>query len=373
VGAGTKPPLSAAPADAATLDLSGLRGVLDYEPSEFTVTALAGTPLVEISAVLGEHRQYLPCDPPFAARGATLGGAVASGISGSGRQRYGGLRDFLIGVAMVGGDGVLVRGGGRVVKNAAGFDLPKLMVGSLGTLGVLVELTFKVFPRPESTRTLRVAAGDFAQAHRIVLGLAAAPLDLDALDLEPGGCEPGACEPGSSWQVLARIGGAVDSLAARTRRIEGFLGADRRQVVAEAIGGPAEEELWSDVGEAAWLPPGHRLVRVPIAPSRAASVEDAIASAASGAGHDPPRRYVAGCSVLWLAWAPERPLSELGRLLARQQLAGQVVVGEASAPLIGELPGLPFYRRLKRALDPEERFRDLAELRPAHGELEARA
>src|SRR5690606_29722305 len=128
-GAGTKPALYGQASDAVRLDLRKLTGILEYEPGEYTFTARAGTPLAEIVAALTEHGQYLPFDPPFIDAGATLGGTIAAGLSGSGRFRFGGLRDFLIGVRMVDGRGTLVRGGGKVVKNAAGFDLPKLMIG----------------------------------------------------------------------------------------------------------------------------------------------------------------------------------------------------------------------------------------------------
>ncbi len=133
--------------DGANLSLQSLNGVLEYQPSEYTFTALAGTRISEVEDLLAQNRQYLPFDPPLAAAGATVGGTVAAGLSGSGRYRYGGVRDFLIGVTFISGDGRTVSGGGKVVKNAAGFDIPKLMVGSLGRFGVLVELTFKVFPR----------------------------------------------------------------------------------------------------------------------------------------------------------------------------------------------------------------------------------
>ena len=165
-GGGSKPGLSTPGDDVTVLDMSGLRGVVEYEPNEFVFTALAGTPVAEVVAMLAEHGQYLPFDPPFAAAGATLGGAVASGLSGPGRYRYGGVRDFVIGVRFVDGLGQLVRGGGKVVKNAAGFDLPKLMVGSLGRLGALVELSFKVFPKPPAFATLRVDYPSLAAASK---------------------------------------------------------------------------------------------------------------------------------------------------------------------------------------------------------------
>ena len=156
VGAGTKLKLSAV--DGVKVSTSGLSGILEYDASEFTFTALAGTPVREIAAALKERGQYLPFDPMLAEAGATLGGTVAAGLSGPGRFRFGGIRDFILGVRFVDGAGRLLRMGGKVVKNAAGFDLPKFFVGSLGRFGVLAELTFKVFPRGAATLTLRLDA-----------------------------------------------------------------------------------------------------------------------------------------------------------------------------------------------------------------------
>ncbi|MDX1524203.1 MAG: FAD-binding protein, partial [Anaerolineae bacterium] len=115
-GNGSKVPLATPPGDVASLHLAELAGVLDYEPGEFTFTALAGTPVSEVNRLLAEHGQYLPFDPPLVKRGATLGGVVAAGTSGPLRYRYGGVRDFLIGVRVVDGRGQLVRAGGKVVK-----------------------------------------------------------------------------------------------------------------------------------------------------------------------------------------------------------------------------------------------------------------
>src|SRR5436190_11409249 len=114
-----------------------LSGMMEYDPAEFTFTALAGTPLAVVQKELAGNGQYLPFDPPLAAQGATLGGTVAAGLSGPGRLRYGGVRDFIVGVQWVDGSGTVIRGGGKVVKNAAGFDFPKLFTGSLGRLGIL--------------------------------------------------------------------------------------------------------------------------------------------------------------------------------------------------------------------------------------------
>ena len=201
VGAKTKPRLSAV--DAVQISTLGLRGVSEYDPSEFTITAQAGTPIREMATILAEHGQYLPFDPPWVEAGATLGGTVAAGLSGPGRLRFGGVRDFILGVRFVNGAGQLLRLGGKVVKNAAGFDLPKFFVGSLGRFGVLAELTFKVFPRPTATRTLQLESASLETAIRILTEAASSRFEFDALDLAPH-------HPG----VLARLvapGPAVDT------------------------------------------------------------------------------------------------------------------------------------------------------------------
>src|SRR5581483_5893664 len=121
-GAGTKPALSTPPGQGVSLlDLSRLRGIVKYDPGELTLTVRAGTPVAEVSSLLAEHGQYLPFDPPF--EGATIGGSVAAGVSGSRAFRHGTIRNFVIGVRFIDGTGTHVHGGGAVVKNAAGFDL----------------------------------------------------------------------------------------------------------------------------------------------------------------------------------------------------------------------------------------------------------
>ncbi len=212
-GRGTKPPLSTSPEGAIALDLSGLSGIIEYEPGEFTFTALAGTPITEIAAALTEHGQFLPFDPPLVEAGATLGGTVAAGLSGSGRYRYGGVRDFILGVRYVDGAGEVVRTGGKVVKNAAGFDISKLMVGSLGALGSLVELTFKVFPKPEAYATLRQSYASLDVALAALYRLTGSAMEIFALDLEP--TPDGAI-------LWVRLGGLAAALPERLVRRRGL-------------------------------------------------------------------------------------------------------------------------------------------------------
>lgn len=131
-------------------ETSKLDRVIDYPVEDMTITVEAGMTLGRLQSILAENNQYLPIDPPNAGQ-ATLGGIMATGWTGPRRQQNMKPRDQVIGIAFVDGLGRLIRGGGRVVKNVAGYDFPKLLTGSLGALGIITELTFKVRPRPEST------------------------------------------------------------------------------------------------------------------------------------------------------------------------------------------------------------------------------
>jgi len=136
------------------LSTAPLHGIVDYEPTELVITARAGTPLAELEQVLARHGQMLPCEPPqFHGRG-TLGGAVATGLSGPRRAYAGALRDFVLGVQVIDGRGHLLRFGSRVIKNVAGFDAARLMVGAMGTLGLITEVTLKTQPVPAHSITL---------------------------------------------------------------------------------------------------------------------------------------------------------------------------------------------------------------------------
>jgi glycolate oxidase FAD binding subunit len=334
-GRGTKTALRAPAGDAAELDLTGLSGVLEYEPGEFTFTALAGTPLATVARLLAEHGQYLPFDPLLVERGATLGGTVAAGLSGSGRYRFGGVRDFILGVRFVDGQGQLIHGGGKVVKNAAGFDLPKLMVGSLGQYGVLVEFSFKVFPHPEANLSLRARFPNLAAALPPLQRVYTAPLDVEALDLVMG--------PDGQAELWVRLGGLSAVLPARAERIGGLLGG------ADTLAGPDEAALWQAAGELRWVPDGQCLVKVPLSPARLPAFEAAVSQLSA------ERRYGAGGNVAWVALAPG-DLAGLEAALNTQGLAGLVVLGPPGRPGLGQRAGETFAKRVKTALDPQGRF-----------------
>ena len=330
VGAGTKPVPAALPPGFAALSLRGLTGIREYDPAEYTFTALAGTPIAAVAAELARHGQYLPFDPPFGAEGATLGGTIAAGVSGPGRQRYGGVRDFILGLRFVTGAGELVQGGGKVVKNAAGFDLPKLFVGSLGRLGVMAEVTFKVFPQPRAFATLRVDLPNLAAALAVVARLGASVFDLEGLELDP---------PGTLW---LRLGGTAETFPGRLAELERQAGPGQR------LEGEGEADFWRRRVPVPTDPARQLLVKVPATLAEIPSLDAALAAAGAG------RRYGAGGAVAWIAWPGSA--EALDQLLLAQGLSGLVLSGPSARPLVGRVRGEGFRRRVKAALDPDGRF-----------------
>lgn len=176
VGAGTKSFLGHR-VEATPLAVGAHRGVVHYEPTELVVTARAGTTLEDLDTLLAEHGQALPFEPPRLGPGATLGGTIACGLSGPGRPWIGAARDFVLGLRMVNGRGQVLRFGGEVMKNVAGFDVSRLMTGAMGTLGVILEVSLKVLPRPAREVTLRFEL-DVARAIERVNAWSARPLPL---------------------------------------------------------------------------------------------------------------------------------------------------------------------------------------------------
>jgi glycolate oxidase FAD binding subunit len=191
------------------LDVSGYRGVVDYEPSELVMTARAGTPLAEIEDALAHGGQMLACEPPYFGPNATLGGCVATGFSGPRRAAAGSVRDFVLGTRVLNGAGEDLRFGGQVMKNVAGFDLSRLMTGSFGTLGVILEASLKVLPRPEDELTLRFQMSA-ADAIETMNRWAAQPLPISAT-----------CHAASALTV--RLSGSRLGVAAAHAKIGGDL------------------------------------------------------------------------------------------------------------------------------------------------------
>ncbi len=312
------------------LDATALCGVVEYEPSEFVITVAAGTPVAEVQALLASQGQYLPFDPLFAESGATIGGTVAMNACGPERYRYGGARDFVIGVRFIEGNGNLVRGGGKVVKNAAGFDYPKLFVGSCGRLGLLVELSFKVFPKPEAYASLRAPMPSLEDALNLLPKLTHSPLDLNAVDVVMEHTRP------ALW---VRVGGIASALPQRLDRVRHLIGS------GEVLSGAEEEAFWREAREMGWLDAGEALIKVPLTPRLIPTLDARVARA--------KRRYSVGGNVAWIAAAD---IAAMDALLSSLRLSGMVMRSQIADPCIGYRPFNPFAERLKRALDPQNKF-----------------
>jgi glycolate oxidase FAD binding subunit len=334
IGGGTKNGLSRE----GNLSSRGLTGIVDYLPDEYTMTVRAGTPLSEIRAALDENHQYLPFDPPWASAGATIGGTVAAGASGPGRFRYGGVRDFLLGLTLMTGDGRIVSGGGKVVKNSAGFDIPKLMVGGLGMWGVLTEMTLKVFPRSACTLTAVVSTESWSEAIRLTLMLAALPLDLLCLELEPPN------------KIILRVGGQPTSIGARAHRIRQLVGGADWQEHDD------DEAFWDQRANFSWAAGDgthENLVRVPIRPSQLAAAEQVFQSKSEWGTL--PRCYGVGGNVMWCAGPSDELESALNEVTMRLETPGLTFRG-MTQPNFNQKPETPFAARLRSVFDPQGRF-----------------
>lgn len=167
------------------LDMRPYHGIIDYEPKELVLTVRAGTPIAEIEATMAKENQLLPFEPPYFGVDATIGGTVATGLSGPRRPYTGAVRDFVLGARIINGKGEDLRFGGRVIKNVAGYDVSRLMTGAMGSLGVLLDLSFKVLPKPTREMTLRYEM-DEATAVRRFNEWAGKPLPISATSWHAG-------------------------------------------------------------------------------------------------------------------------------------------------------------------------------------------
>ncbi|MEO6927686.1 MAG: glycolate oxidase subunit GlcE [Casimicrobiaceae bacterium] len=219
------------------LDTREHTGIVEYAPVELVVVARAGTPLADVESALAAERQMLAFEPPHFGSGATLGGAIATGLSGPRRPYAGAARDLVLGVKVIDGNGTRMAFGGRVMKNVAGFDVSRLMTGAQGTLGVLTEIALKCLPMPatDETRVFECSADEAIQRVNQWTGQA---LPLSATCYERG-------------QLAVRFSGAVPAVAAALRKLGGATLADNaafwrsvREHTHGFFGGDAGTPLW---------------------------------------------------------------------------------------------------------------------------------
>lgn len=211
------------------LDTTEMRGVLTHNPADLTASVRGGTTLAELQEHLSGQDQWLALDPPSARFGATVGGLLATGESGPSRLRYGGIRDLVIGVTLVLADGTVARSGGHVIKNVAGYDLAKLVHGSLGSLAVIAEVVVRLHPRPQSCHVL-AADADAETVTAVTAAVMASPLEPTALEWSSS------CSGGGRLHVRqdgtpAAVASARDRMAA----LLGGLGLDAAELTAAEV------------------------------------------------------------------------------------------------------------------------------------------
>ena len=289
VGAGTKRGLGRPVQAAHLLDVSGLTGVTLYEPAELVMSARPGTRLTEIEALLAEHDQQLAFEPPDlgplmggdAARG-TIGGVFAGNLSGPRRVKAGAARDHFLGVQAITGRGEAIKAGGRVVKNVTGYDLCKLFAGSWGTLAVMTELTFKVLPAPEDSRTVVIPGLDDRAALAAMTTALTGPWEVTAAAHLP---KPLARRSwvariaGANAATVMRLEGPAPSVAARAEGLgKGLAGLGTAGELAHAD----TRALWREIRDVhplvspPHLGPAAEVWRISAPPSEAAAITERI-------------------------------------------------------------------------------------------------
>ena len=337
-GRGTKMTWGLPPASADVLvDLSTMDRVLDHAAGDLIVEAQAGTPLADLQAVVGQAGQRLVIDETVP--GASVGGALASNAAGPQRMLVGTARDLLIGITVVRADGVVAKAGGRVVKNVAGYDLGKLMIGSLGTLAVVTEALFRLHPVPEVRRWVSVPVADPQRAHDLAQAVVHGQTVPGALEVDWPADGPGT--------LTVQYGGKPDGVEDRVGTARSLLGGDAS--VSED-----EPDGWSSypwrAGET-----GLKLTFVLSGLRDVLAVTRDVGAAVRGS---------AGTGVVYAAMDhPDDVPAALDRLrsvCARHQ--GSAVVVDApvevkrAVDVWGPVPGIDLMRRVKDQFDPEHRL-----------------
>ncbi len=334
------------------LKLDRLSRVLDHQAGDMTVTVEAGCPLGELAHALAVAGQWLPLDPSRPAT-TSIGGLIAADLSGPLRASQGRVRDLLLGIRVVGADGALVSGGGRVVKNVAGYDLPKLHVGALGTVGVIVEATFKVRPRPAREEAVRLATTSPREAVDIALTL------LDDPQVVPYWLEvvgSGVLNGDGAGTVVVGVAGIPEEVAHARERVLETARARGVDAVTVADGEALRLRHGAFPGE-----PVAAVLRASTLPTDVGDFMERAESSARKADAQMRATAHAANGVVRLAVAQPDAVASLVAALrpALEARGGSFVVERASPSVKASLdvwgdagPGLPLMRRLKEAFDP---------------------
>ncbi len=348
-GAGTKLDWGRAPTGIdVVIDSGAMDQVLTYDPADATVSVQAGMPLPALQQVLAEHDQWLAVDPPGLDAGVTVGGVFAADDAGPRRLGYGSIRDLVIGATYVLSDGSIGRTGGFVIKNVAGYDMAKLLCGSLGTLAFVAELVLRVHPRPSASVTLRIPA-DAGAAARMGTLLAAAPIEPVAADW-------------AEQSLWVRLTGHPDAIADQAERLPGVVGA----ADVETLVDDAEDHAWWRLSEALAGTDGQTVVRAACLPGQLPVAVDGLTrvAAETGVAVDVSAHAMLGVLTARLSDGdpPAHAACVAGWRDLLRPLGGHAVVRRRSADVdrVIDVWGPPpsaigLMRQVKRQLDPDNR------------------
>lgn len=356
------------------LQTTQLNRVVEYAPDDLTITVEAGITLAQLQAELAAHNQFLPLDPPLPSQ-ATIGGILATDSSGPSRLRYGPARDFTLGMHVINAEGKITKSGGKVVKNVAGYELPKIYIGSLGTLGIIAEVTFKIFPKPQEQTTLIAAFTNHRTACQAVRGLwnlTTAPLAIELLDTSLAHAVGLNAEP-NDFVIAARFGGTrtiVEAAALKAGNAARNNDAARIETHALACGASvsADESLWQRIAD---LPaalrnahPTGTLLRIGLPPSYLSAAIDKITERARAVEVESYELYAhAATAVIYIAFdgVESKTVEAIKHLRWAVAPFGGHVIVEHTPRTVKELihvwgePGAEHFlsQRLKGAFDPQ--------------------
>ena len=319
-GAGTKD-FYGESCEGAPLDLTGYRGVVEYEPSELVLTARCGTPLSQIESLLSAERQFLAFEPPSLGGDPTIGGVIAAGLSGPRRAHAGAARDFVLGAVLLAVDGELLHFGGKVMKNVAGFDVSRLLCGSLGILGPILEVSLKVMPLPREEATLRFELSEAAA--------------LEAFNRWAGQPLPLSATAWGNGVAYLRLSGAPAAVRAACARLGG-----------EGLEPAAAQAWWRELRS-------QRHARLGAAPNL---WRLSVPSGAAPLALEGVRLIEWGGALRW--YASELPASEVRRIATSAGGTALHWRGGAAGHRFHPLPApiRTIHRRLKQRFDPHGIF-----------------
>jgi glycolate dehydrogenase FAD-binding subunit len=328
----------------------GMGQVIEHAVGDLVARAQAGARFGDVASVLARAGQEIALDVPAA---STIGGIVADALAGPRRLRYGSPRDLLIGMTLVRADGTVAHSGGKVVKNVAGYDLGKLLAGSAGTLGLIVEATFRLHPLPAARAWVTAEFPDARTLAPAVAAAANSPLVASAVEVHRA-------EPAGPVSAGVLLEGSADGVAARAERMAGLLApAAPAAVASQATVSPAAPSWWAGVPEAG----DGTLVRVTFWVSALARVLDAIDAAARQAGISPVVHGSAGAGLLYVtvpAQAGPAGAARLARTVAEAIPAGRgsvaVVTPSGRERPASGVPGAGLMRSVKDQFDPDGRL-----------------